>query len=1329
MPIGSSASSMILDDFTTPNASSWPGWSRNSGAPYATRATAGSSEAGGAGRIALTWQAGLGVSPIGPSECGDGWWRAAPAIAGLPAWLVRSRFTMDTIAGHSDGQVITIGAATVGGSPFGSDPYVSATLWAPGTPGTFNLLLWGWDDIGFPDVGTSVDAVLEAGVEYIVELAYAFGIYSVRVWRADESRSTAIVKSQAGNYVNPAYVNLGYDAGAMYGSGSFPVAATLIQKATAQSDVGQGTVTMPAAITPGHLLVLVASGRTGGIDLSPHIGASTPRPFTTYGEMQAFLGRGFLDIAYRVATGDERPLVFNTQHANITLYEVAFHEHPADFQLRTATLQGAATTKALAAFTTPGTLQIAGFIWDEHIANQTVGAGYTQDAQFVSQGNLEPGYLSAHASSGATAQISGTPYSWAGMAIGIEGSGTSPNWDGAAGASTISFLYIEVAEYIPELGWDVYRAADPNGAMRVRIQDDEAPLPGAYERSVRVALNEPGSGAFKINRHASTAALLARGDIVKCRFPWRAQYDAAFIIEQGEFQLSSTDEQGGEELDFGGRGILAYLDRAVMWATAYELGLVTSPTWTQTWSTAFTDPTGVATLPGDTTYVYLIGRYTRKISKIRQSDRHVMAVSPARFANVAAGLSADPSDAAIFWALEAPWLEGGVANTKIYKIRASDWAILATLDLGSAVNLTDIRADSSNIWATNRATDKIEKRSKTTGALVTAYSISYLGQPQTNPAGISIKGSQLAYWFTNGSSAGATRALLATVSAPTTITGKIDTTAISSFGGDWTTEAGLDYFYMVSDVHDRVWKYQLTAPVPQGPVDGTWTFLEGSAGAILWRIITELQSDDRPQSPVPNLTYGFNGATDSGGHPWAANEGAEEFTAAVGDSALATAQRLTPFGINLRLSPQLLLRADNAATDGVDRTSPTFEGGIRFEKGVNIAPEILRRDRETELHSHLLTAGASNVYAIGVLDDLGYVREGYLSTELAAATALQGTADTELDNERIVQERIVIRVVAGDDPAAGLYRPFRDYNVGDLVRLHTGYDAHDYTELDVRLYAMTLEEGEAGDWPTIVVELGSAFLYSAPTTSAGSSSAAAIGSGVASFVALPDTIVEGIDDTGATVTRAVGRTLRAAGWTVYQERSGVVRIQIGDRATLLRLADVDADAIADDELLAWDAAESSFIPALDASLPGTLTLGALAVTGPGALSGSGAPAVSNGGTATFGSASVSWVRIGKLVVFAVTFAVTGNGTGTTTPVGVTATGMPAPLVPFGIVGERQGTGEAPILARCVAASGVLTIDRLHRVSIGTTYTDQSPLVGADLLTGATYAFAGAYISA
>lgn len=109
---------------------------------------------------------------------------------------------------------------------------------------------------------------------------------------------------------------------------------------------------------------------------------------------------------------------------------------------------------------------------------------------------------------------------------------------------------------------------DPGAELGVYDPDDQfiGDLTDAFDIQIKKELNGTGTGVFKINRHSADAAaeLLQPGNYVRVTIP---QIDPnpifGFFLEASSIALVSTDEEGGEIVTFGGRGGLAYWDRAI----------------------------------------------------------------------------------------------------------------------------------------------------------------------------------------------------------------------------------------------------------------------------------------------------------------------------------------------------------------------------------------------------------------------------------------------------------------------------------------------------------------------------------------------------------------------------------------------------------------------------------------------------------------------------------------------------------------------------------------------------------------------------------------------
>lgn len=87
------------------------------------------------------------------------------------------------------------------------------------------------------------------------------------------------------------------------------------------------------------------------------------------------------------------------------------------------------------------------------------------------------------------------------------------------------------------------------------------------EKKLRAELNGIGSFNFAIPKDdpQATAENIAFGNLVQVTIPQiHSEVLWEGLLEQGDFDLLSSDEEGGEFLSFSGPGILAYLRRAVL---------------------------------------------------------------------------------------------------------------------------------------------------------------------------------------------------------------------------------------------------------------------------------------------------------------------------------------------------------------------------------------------------------------------------------------------------------------------------------------------------------------------------------------------------------------------------------------------------------------------------------------------------------------------------------------------------------------------------------------------------------------------------------------------
>lgn len=116
-----------------------------------------------------------------------------------------------------------------------------------------------------------------------------------------------------------------------------------------------------------------------------------------------------------------------------------------------------------------------------------------------------------------------------------------------------------------QMWFDVWAADDLLGTALGTLTD-------ATDRQIRSVDNGIGQGSFRINRNSSQFATLCDTDnLVRVRLetggPFAyddARYKFAFFIEEGEDEIVSADEDGGEVATLGGRDAAVILSRAII---------------------------------------------------------------------------------------------------------------------------------------------------------------------------------------------------------------------------------------------------------------------------------------------------------------------------------------------------------------------------------------------------------------------------------------------------------------------------------------------------------------------------------------------------------------------------------------------------------------------------------------------------------------------------------------------------------------------------------------------------------------------------------------------
>ena len=158
-------------------------------------------------------------------------------------------------------------------------------------------------------------------------------------------------------------------------------------------------------------------------------------------------------------------------------------------------------------------------------------------------------------------------------------------------------------------------------------------------------------------------------------------------------------------------------------------------TWREVWRTSkFKKPVGIWYDPTDSNNIRVLDRGTKKLYKLRQSDRAILSsVYLGGTIPYPLGVSGDPADSTIYWVLNAPWLWGSGAGNSVKKVRKSDNHILASYSMPSG-HLSAVKVSSAYIWVTDLTTDRFYSRSKSDGSAVADYRHTYNSNAPVQPS-------------------------------------------------------------------------------------------------------------------------------------------------------------------------------------------------------------------------------------------------------------------------------------------------------------------------------------------------------------------------------------------------------------------------------------------------------------------------------------------------------------------------------------------------------------------------------------------------------------------
>lgn len=266
------------------------------------------------------------------------------------------------------------------------------------------------------------------------------------------------------------------------------------------------------------------------------------------------------------------------------------------------------------------------------------------------------------------------------------------------------------------------------------------------------------------------------------------------------------------------------------------------------------------------------------------------------------------------------------------------------------------------------------------------------------------------------------------------------------------------------------------------PHDDLWHWYFSPAGQILSRMIEEAQDSNRPQQPIPDMSRNFTRTADTDSVTWPGYGDSWQFTAQVGESLLSITKRLMEAGLYVWMDPDTFaLSAWMQNTHGRDRTGVAWATDVvRFQApdGVHVSSGNIKSDTTRGLkalikRSDLLVGGEDNWIWV---NDAGadIVWEGGYRVADPTGGSLDAIGAVQLGARSEASDTVRLRMVLGDNEAAGAYLPFEHVQLDDQVTLHTGTGQWDWEEVALPVAAITLQLRQGGDWDAFV-DLGSPF--------------------------------------------------------------------------------------------------------------------------------------------------------------------------------------------------------------------------------------------------------------
>lgn len=271
----------------------------------------------------------------------------------------------------------------------------------------------------------------------------------------------------------------------------------------------------------------------------------------------------------------------------------------------------------------------------------------------------------------------------------------------------------------------------------------------------------------------------------------------------------------------------------------------------------------------------------------------------------------------------------------------------------------------------------------------------------------------------------------------------------------------------------------LIDPDLPGPVDGVWEFTDQTLGSILWRMVSEALSANRPQQPIPGVTMTFSATLDSDGNAWTDTF---SFRVQVGEGLLSIIRRLMQAGLYVSMNPDTFaLSAWPATAHGRDRTGVAWGANVvRFQAPTDatIATGNIKSDAKRGIGALIersdLLVGSSAAYEWVNNAAADLVWEGGYQIDDAAGTDLAALGAAQLQARADAGDTVRLRQKVGNDPATGQYLPFEHDQLDDRITLHTGTGPWEWNETEQNVAAISLKLRTGSDWDAWV-DLGSRY--------------------------------------------------------------------------------------------------------------------------------------------------------------------------------------------------------------------------------------------------------------